>query len=253
MDRLVYSQPNFNLGWNPNATHDTSQWHNITGNMHIISHKNLSHFMSRTLLSKAKMIDIHTKIPQLSQFIISIVKFTYIFTSTDHLTMAAKPNAVPRLSKGDYEKLQQQFKFIDTDANGQLSKEEMETAVKRLGMDPKFPDLIFAICDKDHSGSVQFAEFRCFMQALNAIDPNKFESQEKFFKLVFDSIDKDKNNTLNSKELLQFFELIGASVKPEEVDKWISEIDIKGTKSVTFLEVFRWLKLGAKRAEERRK
>jgi Ca2+-binding EF-hand superfamily protein len=167
--------------------------------------------------------------------------------------MTATKNSVPRLSKGDSEKLQQQFRFIDTDGNGELSKEEIERAVNQLGMDPSFPQLIFAICDQSGSGVVKFPEFKRFMQALDAIDPNKFESQEKFFKMVFDAIDKDKNGTLSCKELQQFFDLIGAGVTQKEVNQLIKEIDVKGTNSVTFLEIFRWLKLDAKHATEKRK
>jgi Ca2+-binding EF-hand superfamily protein len=91
------------------------------------------------------------------------------------------------------------------------------------------------------------------MQALNAIEPDKFESQEKFFKVVFDSINKNKNNTLNAAELMEFFDLIGAPMEKKEVDGLIKEIDIKGTSSVTFLEVFRWLKFGSKHDAEKAK
>ena len=64
--------------------------------------------------------------------------------------------------------LQQEFKRMDADQNGVLSKQEMKTFMKNKMSDRDF-EAMFAAIDLDHNGSVDFTEFCAFMGQIGAL------------------------------------------------------------------------------------
>lgn len=142
------------------------------------------------------------------------------------------------LTKAEIAELKSSFEAMDTNQNGVLERSEMENFARLNGMDTHFIKLLFVMFDKDKNGSISFIEFKRYIKTARIMDTDP----KAFFKLVFEAIDSDRSGVFTAAELMEFCDVIDQPCTQEEADAAIAAMDLTSSKSVTFLEVWRWLK-----------
>jgi calmodulin len=127
------------------------------------------------------------------------------------------------------EQLRAVIKILDKDNSGNLDKEEIGEALKRMGMShsPEEVDAAFVEMDDDDSGEVGLEEFEEW-----------FTKQE--VRKAFDGIDVDGGGTLDREELGLVLKKLGKQLTEEGLNAMMTEIDIDGGGDVDFEEFFGW-------------
>ena len=127
------------------------------------------------------------------------------------------------------------------DGSNEISKTEMETAFRKIGIDisSQTVDFIFKMCDDDMSGSISCAEFQKLFD--NIIRESVIEEKEVFapeidwklmfvlkmeesseryhkggLKETFDSLDADGSHAITLSELAEFFKKADIEVSRKE-------------------------------------
>jgi hypothetical protein len=82
------------------------------------------------------------------------------------------------------------FQIIDMDGSNEVSKTEMDSAFRKIGIDitPSTIDWIFKMCDDDNSGTISCTEFQKLFDDLireSAIEEKEMFSAELDWKLAF--------------------------------------------------------------------
>ena len=82
------------------------------------------------------------------------------------------------------------FQMIDMDGSNEVSKTEMETAFRKIGIDCSAAtiDYIFKMCDTDMSGTISSNEFQKLFEDIireSAIEEKEMFSNEIDWKLAF--------------------------------------------------------------------
>lgn len=131
------------------------------------------------------------------------------------------------------------FDSIDADGSGTLELEELQMFMNQTQMDEGFANLVLFLFDGDHDGSITFDEFTGFLEAIEdmEVDPHKF------FKKVFDALDKKRSGSIGVTEMAEFSNLCGMPMTIEEAEKAINEIDADGNGTIEFEELCKALQI----------
>jgi Ca2+-binding EF-hand superfamily protein len=137
--------------------------------------------------------------------------------------------AVAGLSDADVEKLWRAFSVFDTDKNGTASVEELGAVMRSLGQAPSAAELqeLIEEVDLDHSGSVDFDEFKTLMIARQG-------DRRSRLKLAFGIFDKDGSGRITAEEMSSVMSQVGLT--KAELDEMIKEVDEDGNGSIDFAE-----------------
>jgi Ca2+-binding EF-hand superfamily protein len=135
--------------------------------------------------------------------------------------------AVGALSEGDVEKLWRAFSVFDTDKNGTASIEELGAVMRSLGQAPSAAELqeLIEEVDLDHSGSIDFDEFKTLMIARQG-------DRRSRLKLAFSIFDKDDSGRITAEEMSSVMSQVGLT--KAELDEMIKEVDEDGNGSIDF-------------------
>lgn len=136
--------------------------------------------------------------------------------------------------KEEKEQLLKVFKSIDTDHDGQLTKEELINAYKKVSKSANYEadvEEIFKKIDFNDTAAIDFSEF------LVANINYKHSINDKRLKQIFQIIDKDKNGFLEMNELKEFFNLWGKD-GDFLLQQFLAEVD-KNKDGVISYEEFR--------------
>ena len=123
------------------------------------------------------------------------------------------------------------FSLFDKDGDGTIDASELGTVMRSLGQNPtesELTDMINEI-DIDHSGTIDFEEFKTMMIAK---DENR--SPEDDLKEAFKVFDKDNNGFISAKELKEVMTSLGENLTDEELSEMIKEADIDGDGEVNY-------------------
>lgn len=123
------------------------------------------------------------------------------------------------------------FSLFDKDGDGTIDATELGTVMRSLGQNPtesELTDMINEI-DIDHSGTIDFDEFKAMMIAK---DENR--SPEDDLKEAFKVFDKDNNGFISAKELKEVMTSLGENLTDEELGEMIKEADIDGDGEVNY-------------------
>lgn len=144
---------------------------------------------------------------------------------------------VPKYNFSDeqIECLKQSFNAIDTDNNGTLSVDEFRNFMKNNCLDDRFVDAIYKIFDSNGDALLDFNEFLMYIDACNrtATEPTYL------FKLIFDSIDSDKDGFLNVEEIVEFGKLTCCPMTLEAAKEEMKILDTDGNGKLEFGELIR--------------
>ena len=160
------------------------------------------------------------------------------------------------------------FNRLDQDKDGTLSKDEFKVFLQERNVDTRFLDAIFFIFDKNRDkyqepikdfskqkgeeesaaqryrkekGELTFDRFLAFIDA--CIQTEKYPTY--FFKLIFDSVDKDGNGAIDIHEMKEFTELCGQPLSEEQLANDIRNIDLDANGQIDFRELCIALKLAS--------
>jgi len=126
------------------------------------------------------------------------------------------------------------FSLFDKDNSGNITMEELGTAMRSLGQDLSDCELeaMVSELDDDKSGTITFQEFLMLMGKKMAAEANEQEYIEAF--KVFD---KDGNGTVSAEELRYMMQNHGAyRLTDEEVDEMMADADVDGDGQLQYHE-----------------
>lgn len=131
------------------------------------------------------------------------------------------------------QQLRVSFEAIDTDHNGYLNEEELNVFMKQSHLDTSLIKAIFKVFDSNGDGQLSFQEFYQYLKAclVNTKKPRHL------FKMIFDSVDKDHDGSLNLNEVMEFVSLCGKSLSREEAQREIDTLDKDKNKKLEFDEI----------------
>lgn len=147
-------------------------------------------------------------------------------------TEATNEGRMRELSAGEVEKLWRAFSVFDVDKNGRASVEELGAVMRSLGQAPTEDELreLIAEVDLDHSGSVDFEEFKTLMIARQGDRRSRLQ-------LAFGIFDKDGSGKISAAEMASVMAQVGLG--KAELDEMIREVDEDGSGQIDFEEFCR--------------
>jgi len=139
----------------------------------------------------------------------------------------------------DKEKLKKIFDEIDTDGSGELDVSELRAALEKCKPGEKITDTQVAKrinkYDADGNGTLSFPEYETMLKNWETDDAD-FEKEIDKLTSVFESIDLDKNGTIDKTELTAALKMIDKTATEEGVEKRINKYDDDKDGKVNFEE-----------------
>lgn len=125
--------------------------------------------------------------------------------------------------------LRKLFEQIDTNLDGQLSKQEIKEAMTKYGSSIGLDvDEVFQQCDFDQNGFIEFSEF------LTAVHSCELEFSKENLKKAFSLLDKDGNGKLSKKEIKEAL----IEIDEESIEQIFQQIDKNGSGEIDDEEFF---------------
>jgi Ca2+-binding EF-hand superfamily protein len=143
----------------------------------------------------------------------------------------------------------QLFQAYDVDKNNTLSKMEFTNALKSMGiiLTSDEAETFFLFMDLDGQGTVDYKEFARKLKRMGVVMRSREE--ELVFKLwetitqggltleqAFEVIDKDKDNLISYKDMVEAFDQIGLGVNPKDIAELFKAADITGDGKISSAE-----------------
>ena len=135
--------------------------------------------------------------------------------------------------KEEKDELLKTFKALDTDHDGELSKEELLVGYSKIQSEEeakKEVDRIFKEIDVNGTGAIDFSEF-----VLATVNQKKLLSEERL-KQVFKMFDTDDSDSISRKEIHAFFSMGNEATDENFVNEMIEEVDKNGDGEISFEE-----------------
>ena len=130
------------------------------------------------------------------------------------------------------------FSLFDKNGDNVISTSELATVMRSLGQSPTEAEMkqIIAEFDKDHSGTLDFAEFLQLM-ANKLKDPITEAELHEAFKIF----DKDGSGSISAAELRHVMTNIGEKLTDEEIEDILQDADVNGDGQLDFYEFSKML------------
>lgn len=134
----------------------------------------------------------------------------------------AHKKAHPGLTPEQEAAIKEAFELFDTDSSGNIDAKELKVAMRALGFEPTKEEIrkMIADIDKDHSGTIDFIEFRNMMAAKMA----ERDPREEIMK-AFRLFDDDGSGTINFDKLKRVAKELGESATDSELQVMIDVAD----------------------------
>merc|ERR1711966_384508 len=144
-----------------------------------------------------------------------------------------RANELKSLTDEQKQELREAFDLFDTDGSGAVDFEELHTAMKALGFEPKKEEIAKMVkeMDKDGDATVDFEEF-CIMLAEKMNQKDGKEEMMKGFKLF----DEEGSGKISFKNFKKVAKELGESLSDEELTEIIAEADTDGDGEISEAE-----------------
>lgn len=135
--------------------------------------------------------------------------------------------------KKELQLLKKQFDAIDSNQNGVLDLDEIQTFMSEIGLEESLAPLVFKLFDTNDDGCLSFDEFCQFIKIMNDDDAGPIQ----LYRLAFDKIDTDHSGSLNKHEVYEFAKLFNPGYKEEDAYYLINMADENNDERLSFEEV----------------
>ncbi|KAI0980463.1 hypothetical protein GJ496_002869 [Pomphorhynchus laevis] len=138
-----------------------------------------------------------------------------------------------------------EFRLIDFDHDGKISREDLKHALIAVGKDPKpeVIDQIMSNVDTDKSGDIEFNEFLKVVSIKrgNEVDkPN--ESADDDGETLFQAFDKNHDGFISIEEIKMTMLDLGEYLSENDLNEMMDAVDINGDRLITRAEFRELLK-----------
>lgn len=109
-----------------------------------------------------------------------------------------------RINESEINNLKDVFKAFDSDNDGQISLQEFQTGLQKMGSNIKTPDeikLVFQSIDTDKNQKIDYTEFLAA-----SLEQKSFLKEERLFE-AFSMLDKDHNGKITKDEIMSVLKL----------------------------------------------
>jgi len=144
--------------------------------------------------------------------------------------------ALPSVKKSSAEELSRlraAFRVLDKQHRGDLGKEELTVLCKEVGMSPELAPLITMVFDGDNNARINFQEFVECMESIADLETHP----RRFFKHVFNAIDRSHTGRFDPDELVKFAGLLNVPLSRADALEAIDETDLDGDHEIDFSEL----------------
>ncbi|EFN55456.1 hypothetical protein CHLNCDRAFT_133793 [Chlorella variabilis] len=126
------------------------------------------------------------------------------------------------------------FQTLDVDKNGSLDVQEMQAALRQLGLPAgaSYISDLLTQYDRDKNREVQFSEFKSYVL-----------SKEKRIRAVYRDIDSDGDGQLDAGEVHRAATALGLSVAPAEAERMVAMLDSNKDGRINYAEFRRFVVL----------
>merc|ERR1712110_8107 len=131
------------------------------------------------------------------------------------------------------------FKTFDLNGDGEISREELKTALQNIGKANLFSNLeaIISANDKDNSGTIDYHEFLEAMKGqIVGGGASSERNEEDELRATFNNVDKDSNGFISAAELTHCLAEMGMQMSEQEIDNLIYQVDVDGDGKIGFEE-----------------
>ena len=143
---------------------------------------------------------------------------------------------------------QQEFRDIDVDGSGLITKTEFMKYYKTHKMFPRnkksFVEWMFEVIDIDHSGKISFKEFVIFAEAKAQIN---FKDDQWFERMIFRMMDVDKSGGIDADEFKRLVELLGVPSTEKNIQQLLKDIDANKDGVINMDEFITFFKVEGKK------
>jgi Ca2+-binding EF-hand superfamily protein len=119
-----------------------------------------------------------------------------------------------KLTPEEFVEIKQSFSKIDSDGNGQISRQELREAISKKRGNEEV-DLIMRLMDFDQDEKIDFSEY---MKMIAVTDYKKTPHGEQF-KQMFRSLDKDGDGIISADELKSLWNIFSNNVDIPGLDE----------------------------------
>ncbi|OIR58780.1 MAG: calmodulin [Amphiamblys sp. WSBS2006] len=149
---------------------------------------------------------------------------------------AREPEMVQGLTEEQRRELSETFEFFDTDKDGRLRREELESVVASFGQDVSEDALcsMFADVDMDTDGMIALDAFLSGM-AKQLEEPF---SREEVYQKTFSLFDKKKRGVLDKEDIRQMMISLGEEFTESSLERLFQETGADGPLSYEEFRVF---------------
>jgi len=128
--------------------------------------------------------------------------------------------------------IRQWFTEGDTDHDGKLNTEEIKELCLKMDWDCVTVPAAIRAFDKDGDKEISLQEF------LEYSEMKASHNAKALFQKLFEAIDVNHNHTIDIAEMIEFSNLVGQPITPEEAQEQLEGIDTDNDKRVTFDELW---------------
>ncbi|XP_029706858.1 calcium-binding mitochondrial carrier protein SCaMC-1 isoform X2 [Takifugu rubripes] len=117
------------------------------------------------------------------------------------------------------------FEQLDLNKDGRIDIVELQTGLSGQGLSKGSAEKIVKDGDTNHDGALDFEEFTQYLRA-----------HEKELKIMFSSLDRNKDGKIDAAEIRHSLHSIGVSISLEEANRILQRIDKDGTMTINWNE-----------------
>ena len=134
--------------------------------------------------------------------------------------------------------LKEAFDHFDEDLSGEISTQELQDALMKLGVDPNNQTLVnmMAELDEDGSGEIDFGEFFELMTAKMS-DRDSRDDLKKVFRLFVAESTRD-DELLDRKTLAKISNDLDLGIPKDDLDGMIRTADLNADQTIDFEEFY---------------